>query len=609
MNRTIGSNKFEDGCFFISEIFSHMPLSIFSSIIVINFHVPGLLALLKDQEKRHILVKDLPPSIIAPLIYERRYLQRMLSILQLLGCMGLITFVESPCKTNQSVNRDVQSQMIYVHRKAAFYDTSTNKSKDWSQLKQFNKNAFKSETKLYEKCLFEFTKEEYVVDYWRKLLHVSMNSYKFCVGKYLHESKNLRQNLLNKITSKSIIENLIELWPIEKYGDQMGPGGYDSQLFLHSFKNWTLPTNVGNAEDMVIEDQDNPPAITKEAQSIAPYSELCLTFPFGVFRGIENTSKKQKKKATKRKNKDDDDDDDDSVNSEEWSEKNEKSKAPIGKANAAKRLKSLSEKKPNQFVNTQLSLKIQKAKYLVVKSKSLKAKSTNNSGVKATDDTGSSFIERRATWNSEEDRMILLIKVTALFFLPKEKSIPFKLISDTMHNLMPNKSLGDKKVSSYGRRIKILMKSKMNNLFVSNKLELCRQDKDLEKKYHHYRAKLKRNYYDQEQVELYTRFITDIQNNLLKKRSYSSNEYSKSSHNKSSPNYLENEVELKKFDLPKTLEEFNKKFIIRNSNQNLLAKKPYFQQPTTDYEITCNTVHSAIHVKQALYRNSFEFYT
>ena len=137
------------------------------------------------------------------------------------------------------------------------------------------------------------------------------------------------------------------------------------------------------------------------------------------------------------------------------------------------------------------------------------------------------------------------------------------------------------------------MKSKMNNLFVSNKLELCRQDKELEKKYHHYRAKLKRNYYDQEQVDLYTKFITDIQNNLLKKRSYSSNDYSSKSFNSNSYDNQSNE---KKFELPTTLEEFNKKFIIRNSTQNLLAKKLHFQQPTTDYEITCNTVHSAIHV-------------
>ena len=56
--------------------------------------------------------------------------------------------------------------------------------------------------------------------------------------------------------------------------------------------------------------------------------------------------------------------------------------------------------------------------------------------------------------------------------MPKEKSVPFKLISSVMHNLIPNKSLDDKKISSYGRRIKILMKSKMNSLFVLNKVRI-----------------------------------------------------------------------------------------------------------------------------------------
>ena len=66
--------------------------------------------------------------------------------------------------------------------------------------------------------------------------------------KYLHENKKLRQNLLNKIISKSSLDNLSLLWQIENYGDHMGPGGFDSQLFLSSFKNWTLQSNLGNSK-------------------------------------------------------------------------------------------------------------------------------------------------------------------------------------------------------------------------------------------------------------------------------------------------------------------------------------------------------------------------
>jgi hypothetical protein len=131
-----------NGSIFIGEIFSHMPLSVFMSIIVIKYQIPGLVAILKHPQKRHILVKDLPPELIAPLISNRKYLQRILRILQLLACLGLVSFVDSPCKTNQSINRDVQSQMIFMHKNVKFYDTSVNRCKDWNALKELNRINF-----------------------------------------------------------------------------------------------------------------------------------------------------------------------------------------------------------------------------------------------------------------------------------------------------------------------------------------------------------------------------------------------------------------------------------------------------------------------------------
>ena len=111
----------EANCIFIGEMFSHMPLSIFCSIIGVNHEVPGLVSLLKHPLKRHTIVKDLPPWIIAPLIFERRYLQRILGILEVLACLGLVSLVESPCNTNQALNRDLQSQMVYVHKQVLFF--------------------------------------------------------------------------------------------------------------------------------------------------------------------------------------------------------------------------------------------------------------------------------------------------------------------------------------------------------------------------------------------------------------------------------------------------------------------------------------------------------
>lgn len=77
----------------------------------------------------------------------------------------------------------------------------------------------------YDRCSFEFEDAADVVDYWRRLLHVSMHTFKFNVQSYLHENKRIRQDLLNKILLKSELADIKDLWPIEEFGDKMGPGG------------------------------------------------------------------------------------------------------------------------------------------------------------------------------------------------------------------------------------------------------------------------------------------------------------------------------------------------------------------------------------------------
>ncbi len=153
--------------------------------------------------------------------------------------------MESPCNTNQAVNRDVQSQLVYVHRKAAFYDTSLNNAKDWEELKktnefniQLNNSTMNTSNDLvkYEKFHFNFDEPEQVVNYWRKLLHVSMNTYKFSVSRYLHENKRLRQELLCKILPKLKVNEINELWPIEMFSDHMVSGKIFNSVFCLAFK-------------------------------------------------------------------------------------------------------------------------------------------------------------------------------------------------------------------------------------------------------------------------------------------------------------------------------------------------------------------------------------
>ena len=205
------------------------------------------------------------------------------------------------------------------------------------------------------------------------------------------------------------------------------------------------------------------PAITKEAQSIAPFCELALHFPFGVFHGLQHLSKRSRRAAQAGKRSLDDSADLDDEPGPKTAAKKPKTVATSGVKSAPL---------PN-------SLTIQKAKHLLDKSKNFKAKtllanSRPKVKVALPQTTNSHDIERRATWTPAEDHMILLVKVTALFFMPNEKSIQCKLLSDVMNALMPGKSL-DKKATSYGRRVKILMRSKRSYFFVSSKLELCKQ--------------------------------------------------------------------------------------------------------------------------------------
>lgn len=197
-------------------------------------------------------------------------------------------------------------------------------------------------------------------------------------------------------------------------------------------------------------------------------------------------------------------------------------------------------------------------------------------------------LDRRAIWQADEDELILLIKVASLFFLPNEKSVPFKLINDVMNELVPEKCY-DKKLSSFGRRIKILMKSNMNVLFVSNKLELCKQSAKIKETYG--RAKIVKSVVNPDVVELYLNFVKDIKEEFLSHKDYSK---------------MSIDEEASMFDLPDTMEEFKKKFTIRNTPKDKFLKKQiYFQQPTSDYEITFNTLHSAIHVSNSLRNGSF----
>lgn len=165
--------------------------------------------------------------------------------------------------------------------------------------------------------------------------------------------------------------------------------------------------------------------------------------------------------------------------------------------------------------------------------------------------------------------------------------------------------------------MKMLLKLQANVIYVRNKLELCRQDKVLETRYSSERAALKRTpQSDRNPTDLYVRFINDVMERfLLKKMTKKTKDASSSSRTSlnndsedesvvaASGGEHENSSSLSSsipIELPDSMDEFKRKYRVLNSLQQRDAlfrpRMSYFKQPTTDYEISCNTVQAAIHV-------------
>ena len=592
MNESIPKN-----CLFISDILSCMPLSVFTSIIAINYRIPGLLSLLKHPYKRHMLIKDLPSEILAAFIHDRRYLQRVLSVLQFLSCLNLINFVEHPKIINQSSNRSVESQMVYISRQTYMRDTTVNTFCKWSDIENFDSDEFK-------KLIFKFDNDENILLFWKSLLNISLNTYKFNVTANLKESKKLRAILHKNACCQLRIKDIGDLKPI--VGDHLGPGGYDSQLFLNSYANWTLPSSTSSKSS------------SKEASSIISieyddkidniYSELVMQLPFGILRGVNSsplTPAKKKTPAKRRSSAKAKTEDEKSFDTENESSPKKRKilpylSSPIKKSTIQRIHKMSSSSQDtmqsrkrvltNRTKNIALSSKKSKmyefklnlTKNLVKKAKHFKLKKAKEqkgqekaaetmNKIKSAAIFKRNSEQKRAVWNKEEDDLILLIKIASLYFLPNEKTIQFKIIHDIMNDLMP--STYGKKIKSFGRRMKVLLKSKLNRLYISNKLELCRQNDELTKLYSN--VKLKRNSIanQNEQINIYKGFILDVKSKLNKNLDDLTSD----------------------FKLPDSIEELHKKYTIKSQN-DIFKQESYFKQPVNNNEILQSTLHSAIHV-------------
>ena len=189
--------------------------------------------------------------------------------------------------------------MTFVFLIVWINNTTENRFLKWTEIDSFNRDE-------YKKIIFKFDKDDAIIDFWKCLLNISLNTYKFPLGSDLKESKKLRALLHKQACRQKKISELTDLKPIS--GDFLGPGGYDSQLFLNSYANWSMPTtnSKSDSSDGSIPSLDYPDKIDNI------HSELVMQLPFGILRGINPSptpSSSRKRKAPAKRSKIEDDDD------------------------------------------------------------------------------------------------------------------------------------------------------------------------------------------------------------------------------------------------------------------------------------------------------------
>lgn len=254
-----------------------------------------------------------------------------------------------------------------------------------------------------------------------------MNTYKFNAAKHLHDNKSDRQaGMIKSVCRSRPLDNIGHVWPIEakESGDHMGPGGYDSRISLSNFKNWSIPLSMSqnlrpftNENTTATEEK----AITKEAEtSRVPFCELALPFPFGVIRRM-GTNENPLQVAPQRRV---------AVRKSTRPVKVSKKRAAEEDLPASLDTEEapVPIKKPRR-ITPAIGLKQQKAKYLLEKAATSVRQAALAKQRHPMDD-------RRAKWNSEEDEVILVTKCAQLYFLPDERSVPFKIIADVSNEII-----------------------------------------------------------------------------------------------------------------------------------------------------------------------------
>lgn len=178
-----------------------------------------------------------------------------------------------------------------------------------------------------------------------------------------------------------------------------------------------LSSNVCNYSDNRKNNQTNELAITKEAELYrAPYSELALSFPFGVFRGIASANNESTRSRRKRRQVKNDLDASDTENEmdEESPKKSKKKQAKLNSKQKCAEGVNDQQSSTKAVTTNEKNFKFVKARSLLVRAKTYRNKTSSKTN-QTCSTAKNTILDRRAIWQSEEDELILLMYVENIF--------------------------------------------------------------------------------------------------------------------------------------------------------------------------------------------------
>ncbi|XP_025417510.1 general transcription factor 3C polypeptide 1 isoform X2 [Sipha flava] len=227
--------KYPDGWFFVSDIIHHMPLELMLKIVNFNKSKVNLDKLVNYAT--HPVFKYLPLMTLSSEVLSmlsqglKKHIRNTLNVLRLLCTIGLIQFGEK-------TNKDTELIFAYLNRRASLFNTVRS-----------NPGYYRISDMEYEQRFYEFFSNYELETFW-------LDTWYFCTNTPLGyrmsnvSNKPKRREIIER-SKISIEEACVSRDVLEAVnrddgkipGDNKGAAGFDSHLFAHLARNWSIKKN------------------------------------------------------------------------------------------------------------------------------------------------------------------------------------------------------------------------------------------------------------------------------------------------------------------------------------------------------------------------------